>query len=102
MEAEPKAVPEMVEVEPKLGPKAPPQLLEAARWKATAPSPVPPSFSADAGRGAYPKLPGESNRQRQLRLCGTKRRRGGRSLEFFNNKYGRKQKSAAALLLRTD
>ena len=56
------------------------------RCKGAAPPPEPREHSSDAGTGRFQDQPGESSRERQWRLFGVWRKRGGQRQEEFRGK----------------
>eukprot|EP00435_Cladocopium_sp_Y103_P021540 s4847_g5.t1 len=98
--AEPKMNPPVV-AGPPPPPKVPPPLatMDGRRLKAAPPCPVAPQHSSDATTGCYSFLPGESSRQRQWRLWGVWRTRGGqRNRDAWYNIAGKEKKPLLQLV----
>ena len=60
--------------------------ISGVRCKGAAPPPEPREHISDAGTGRFQDVPGESSRERQWRLFGVWRKRGGQRQEEFRGK----------------
>ena len=70
------------------GPPVPPMpSTSGCRMKAAGVPAIAPKASADAATGKYPSVAWESSRERQWRLFGVWRQRGGRRQEEFKPKW---------------